>query len=465
MEITPRELRDVEIAEAFRGYNREIVNDLLERAAATVDASSERVRELAERLKAAQLEADRSRETEDILHRTLLLAQRAADEAVAEAQQKARAMMEEAELESHKLLAEAQTEAQQRGDEERERLEGEVIDLAARRDTLLADVDTLTQFETDYRDRLAAALEQDLEALRNRTTAAPGPVPEVEPVELPVAPEAIARSEPAAAFIPEPEPVGSADAPESFTAYTPGLDTDTSASEAPTNNTFTGDYGTSDDAADPQNADAYAAPEHDTDSQRDATAGGHTADASAVIDDNPVEQPAAEPTYFEAETFVATAYAEPAPGISEVGESDAGLADAGYAGADTPPADAADAGNVELPTRQVDMTALFDAEAAEPAPPTASPWEPSPTSAYEPELDPPTPAADAPIRTDTGFDMLRPDVLDAEVLDDDAFFATLREAVHDDTPLGPRDEQDDDADMFGEGGERSSFRDVFRRRR
>ena len=115
-------------------------------------------------------------------------------------------MMEEAELESHKLLAEAQTEAQQRGDEERMRLEGEVIDLAARRDTLLADVDTLTQFETDYRDRLAAALEQDLEALRTRTTAAPGPVPEVEPVELPVAPEGIARSEPAAAFLPEPEP-------------------------------------------------------------------------------------------------------------------------------------------------------------------------------------------------------------------------------------------------------------------
>jgi hypothetical protein len=30
-----------------------------------------------------------------------------------------------------------------------------------------------------------------------------------------------------------------------------------------------------------------------------------------------------------------------------------------------------------------------------------------------------------------------------EVLDDDAFFATLREAVRDDAPLGPRDEEDD----------------------
>jgi hypothetical protein len=61
--------------------------------------------------------------------------------------------------------------------------------------------------------------------------------------------------------------------------------------------------------------------------------------------------------------------------------------------------------------------------------------------------------------------MLRPDVLDSEVLDDDAFFATLREAVHDESPLGPRDDTEADADMFGDGGERASFRDVFRRRR
>ena len=90
MEISARELRDVEIGEAFRGYNREVVNDLLERAAATVEAHDAKVQELTDRLRSTQLEADRGRETEDILHRTLLLAQRAADEAVAEAQEKSR---------------------------------------------------------------------------------------------------------------------------------------------------------------------------------------------------------------------------------------------------------------------------------------------------------------------------------------------------------------------------------------
>ena len=80
-------------------------------------------------------------------------------------------------------------------------------------------------------------------------------------------------------------------------------------------------------------------------------------------DDSTIAPGSTEPTYFEAETFAAGAYSEPTPGISEVGASDAGLADAGDAGADTSSAD--DTGNVDQPTRQVDMTALFDAEAAE----------------------------------------------------------------------------------------------------
>ncbi len=52
------------------------------------------------------------------------------------------------------------------------------------------------------------------------------------------------------------------------------------------------------------------------------------------------------------------------------------------------------------------------------------------------------------------------------MLDDDAFFATLREAVHDDTPLGPRDEEANGEDMFfDQDSSNPGFRDVFRRRR
>ena len=59
------------------------------------------------------------------------------------------------------------------------------------------------------------------------------------------------------------------------------------------------------------------------------------------------------------------------------------------------------------------------------------------------------------------------EAVEAEVLDDDAFFATLREAVHDETPLGPRDEEEGTGEhaFFDSDDDRVGFRDVFRRRR
>ena len=75
----------------------------------------------------------------------------------------------------------------------------------------------------------------------------------------------------------------------------------------------------------------------------------------------------------------------------------------------------------------------------------------------------PTTAAAASRPSDAPIDG---DAVDAEVLDDDAFFATLREAVHDETPLGPRDEDATGENMFfDQEAENSGFRDVFRRRR
>ena len=51
--------------------------------------------------------------------------------------------------------------------------------------------------------------------------------------------------------------------------------------------------------------------------------------------------------------------------------------------------------------------------------------------------------------------------VDTDSLDDDAFFASLREAVRDDAPLGPRDEEQ--AQFFD--GDSDQDRRRFRRRR
>src|ERR1700730_6321695 len=86
MDVTPRELRDMDIREGFRGYNRDDVDELLERAAATIEQLEDQVRKGTERLTAAESDAGRGRENEQMLQRTLLLAQKTADKAIAEAQ-------------------------------------------------------------------------------------------------------------------------------------------------------------------------------------------------------------------------------------------------------------------------------------------------------------------------------------------------------------------------------------------
>jgi DivIVA domain-containing protein len=400
MDITPRELRDVEIRESFRGYHRDDVNELLERAAATLEAANERMQQMNERLTTVQSETGHTRETEDILHRTLLLAQRAADEAVGEATAKARQMLDDAEIQSRRLVADAEADARRRGETERRRLEEEVLDLAGRRDALLADVEALTRFEADYRDRMVRALEADLSALRSRPPASPGPRPEPSDVDLPVFSEGFARRESS-----EPHAV----------------------SEPPPT---------------------------------------RTPDPFGVRSSEPAPSPyVATPTSFAAH-IPPTFSTQPPPAPAPSGEPERAAASEGS-------------------TQAVDVQSLFDragmggasiafekpaaATAPTAPPPAADPFAPNPAAGKVLADDPPAgvgAAGAAPVEASSTPNAPAADTIDAEVLDDDAFFATLREAVHDDTPLGPREDGDATGEnMFFDQDENSGFRDVFRRRR
>jgi DivIVA domain-containing protein len=347
MEITARELRDIEIREAFRGYHRDDVNDLLERAAATIDAANERVRQMSERLGSAQLDSGRTRETEDILHRTLLLAQRAADEAVAEAQAKARQMIDDADVKSRRTIAEAEAEARLRGETEKRRLEQEVLELATQRDTLTSDIETLSRYESEYRDRLLRALEADLETLRGRSAVAPGPKPETHEIELPAAGESVMRRD----------------------------DPMTSTREI---------------------------------------------DMRSVMEEQAPPPPPPAPA--------------PAPSTSTPSMSASNVPSASSNGAPTAMA-MGNNGTTAVATED----RMIDVGAEE----------------REAEAEKPNP-----------IDLLAAEsAMDAEVLDDEAFFATLREAVHDDAPLGPREEDKPSSLFDQDDDEVASFKDVFRRRR
>jgi cell division septum initiation protein DivIVA len=367
MEITPRELRDTEIHSEIRGYSRDEVNDLLERAAQAIEAANQRVTQLQDRLTSAQSEAVRTRETEDILHRTLLLAQRAADEAVAEATAKSKQMLDEAEMSSRRMIAEGEAEARRRGETERRRLEEEILELAGRRDTLLVDAEALTRFEAEYRERMVRALESDLAQLQVRPTLAPGTRPDPRDVQMPAA-----VSTPA----PAPAPAEPPEAPEIDEAV------DAASTAAP-------------DEAEAANTNGYDAPRRGEE-----------------------------------------------PSLASDAIEDAVAAD--------------DAGGSE--TSEVDVSTLFGAT-------------PEPQNGAMREDVAERESAPAPRAVGTGFSAAElgdPDEIDSDILDDEAFFATLRDAVHDQAPLGPREEGEDvtgEHRFFDQDADRSSFRDVFRRRR
>jgi len=306
MDVTPRELRDTDIREGFRGYHRDDVDELLERAASTVESLTERVRQLTEHLQSVEGSAGKSRETEEMLQRTLVLAQKTADEAISEAQERARTLLEESEAKARNLMTEAEGTARRVADNERARLESEVQDLSARRDALNADVEALEKYEKEYRTRLRKAIESELDSL-GKFSAQHGQRPKLHDVSVPPPREAIANSGRASSPSPSPSSPSSPSMP--------------------------------------------------------------TAEIGAV---DPFPQSPPEPKR-------SAPPADPEPA---------------WRGADAPPSEPA-------PNSEVGNT------------PGLADFVP----------------ADEPV--------------EPEVLDDDAFFATLREAVRDDAPLGPRDEEDD----------------------
>jgi hypothetical protein len=104
---------------------------------------------------------------------------------VAEAQFKARQILDDAENKSRAQIAEAETSARRQVETERRRLESEVLELASRREALLADVDGLETFESEYRARLRRALEADLETLASKSPVAPSARPAIHDVDVP----------------------------------------------------------------------------------------------------------------------------------------------------------------------------------------------------------------------------------------------------------------------------------------
>jgi DivIVA domain-containing protein len=206
-ELTPTQVASASFKTIRKGYDPEEVDAFLERVAKSLDEAQQhatameaRARAAVARLQELSAAADQAPpppaptapapsvapDEAETITRTLLLAQRTADNAVAEARAEAERIVAEARTEaettidstremSARLLDEARTEARRVNEAELIAATNEVQSLVARREFLIGDVDQLEQFLVDQRERLRAAARQ-IEALCERVPAGLGHV-------------------------------------------------------------------------------------------------------------------------------------------------------------------------------------------------------------------------------------------------------------------------------------------------
>lgn len=240
MDVTPQTLHDAEFREAKRGYHTGDVDDFLEKLAVGVEAlqaelidarrrltdAEARVGAAEARAVEAEQRASETGDTDDTLKRTLVLAQRTADAAIAEAQDQANRTLAAAEDQANRMLAEAhdavgraraEAEAEARRTEEATRAAvlSELRSLESARDQLQADVHAYEQHVERQRGQVRTAASE-----LQRLLDDPGVLRQVPPPPISDVSEATERARPLVAppLPGDTEPAAGDDAADDDTA-------------------------------------------------------------------------------------------------------------------------------------------------------------------------------------------------------------------------------------------------------
>lgn len=154
MTLTPTDIDNQVFKERFRGYDQDEVDKFLDRVSESI---GELVRErdgLRERLGELERTAAESGESSKLLQRTLLAAQRTADETIHEARATAEQTLEDARNQAELIIAEARQQVS-----EEERQAHEVLDHVRR------VVSDLARFRGEYRERVEGVIAEQLALL------------------------------------------------------------------------------------------------------------------------------------------------------------------------------------------------------------------------------------------------------------------------------------------------------------
>ncbi|MBV8986560.1 MAG: DivIVA domain-containing protein [Acidimicrobiia bacterium] len=159
MELSPQQLCDVEFSEQWRGYNRDQVDDFIERVAAAVSQLQERLKKMTERAVRAEQRGQEGSEADGAARRTLVLAQRTADATIAEAKDTAARLVAQAQEEARAIILAAESSASAVSSVE-PTARAEIADLEVTRSRLQADVAALESHVTDRRARIKSLLDE-----------------------------------------------------------------------------------------------------------------------------------------------------------------------------------------------------------------------------------------------------------------------------------------------------------------
>lgn len=154
MQITPLEIRKFNFRKkTFNGIDPDHLNSFLEQIAAQVETQNRENTVLATKIKEMEKQLEHYQKIDQTLNETMLTAQRATDEARANAQK-------EAEL----IIKDAQVRADRYENESRERvhrLESEVRALMAQKDSFISRFNSLLNDQIKYLDVMAKNLDDD----------------------------------------------------------------------------------------------------------------------------------------------------------------------------------------------------------------------------------------------------------------------------------------------------------------
>jgi cell division initiation protein len=206
MDVTARTINEKQFHDAWRGYSQEEVDDFLDRVAETLDRVQRENVALQKRIRELDQAVATSRDTEEMLKKTLVSAQKASEEAIASAKAKAEQLISEAEQRVNRANEEARTRMSTLEDEVRRKTIDADREHAVQKRELDASIDRLRVFETELKQRLKAFLDQQMKSLevlfedRPKTTPRPEDAANasVTPTPAPVTPPGRPQAAPAA---------------------------------------------------------------------------------------------------------------------------------------------------------------------------------------------------------------------------------------------------------------------------